>query len=183
MHCLDISFITVNMWHACYWIASFQTNGGAEDLIESVNDALDSTAATISPGEGEQLINKTDITLSVEKDSKDAFLNKSVVYRKGMSLQFDNNSLTNVTEGTNMDLQVVSRYLVFNFYPFWTFMHVLVNRKSVFCTTLLYNEYFIILRDFKLNTFWRKRKSWNQLFRTNKNNKKKQLLTHWIMFI
>jgi hypothetical protein len=44
---------------------------------------------TTSPGEGEQLINKTDLTLSVEKDSKETFLNKSVITRKGMSLQFD----------------------------------------------------------------------------------------------
>ncbi|XP_052068318.1 uncharacterized protein LOC127707695 isoform X2 [Mytilus californianus] len=85
---------------------SESTNGGAEDLFESADDALDTTAATTSPGEGEQLINKTDITLSVEKDSKDAFLNKSAVYRKGMSLKFDNDSLANVTDGTNMDLQV-----------------------------------------------------------------------------
>ncbi|CAC5409625.1 PKD1L2 [Mytilus coruscus] len=85
---------------------SESTNGGAEDLFESADNALDTTAATTSPGEGEQLINKTDITLSVEKDSKDAFLNKSVVKRKGMSLQFNNDSLANVTDGTNMDLQV-----------------------------------------------------------------------------
>lgn len=74
-------------------------------MFESVNDALDTTAATTSPGEGEQLINKTDLTLSVEKDSKEAFLNKSVITRKGMSLQFDNESLSNVTD-TNMELQV-----------------------------------------------------------------------------
>lgn len=74
-------------------------------MFESVNDALDTTSNSMSPGEGEQLINQTDLTLSVEKDSKEAFLNKSVITRKGMSLQFDNESLSNVTD-TNMELQV-----------------------------------------------------------------------------
>ena len=83
-----------------------KTKDGAEDMFESVSDALDTTAATTSPGEGEQLINKTDLTLSVEKDSKETFLNKSVITRKGMSLQFDNESLSNVTS-TNMELQVI----------------------------------------------------------------------------
>lgn len=66
---------------------------------------MDSAAATVSPGEGVWENSGTGMLLSVEKDSKDTFLNKTVK-RKGLSLQFDNSSLSNITEGGSMELQV-----------------------------------------------------------------------------
>ena len=82
-----------------------QTKNSTENVFDSVNAALDATSATTFPGEGEQCINKSDLILSVERNKKDAFLNKSVITRRGMSLKFDNDTLFNVTD-SNMELQV-----------------------------------------------------------------------------
>lgn len=85
----------------------FQTKDSAEDLIESMAEVLDMTSTTTCAGAGEQVINRTGVVLSLDKDSKEVFLNnKSEVYRKGMSLQFDNESLANVSDETNINLQV-----------------------------------------------------------------------------
>lgn len=70
-------------------------------------EVLDMTSTTTCAGAGEQVINRTGVVLSLDKDSKEVFLNnKSEVYRKGMSLQFDNESLANVSDETNINLQV-----------------------------------------------------------------------------
>ncbi|XP_052083583.1 uncharacterized protein LOC127720879 [Mytilus californianus] len=83
------------------------TKDSAEDLIESLDEVLDMTSTTTCSGGGEQLINRSGVVLSLDKDSKEVFLNnKSEVYRKGISLEFDNESLANVSDGTNINLQV-----------------------------------------------------------------------------
>ena len=86
----------------------FQARVGLDKLLGALDSAINITSSTTAFGEGEKIIKKPNLNVSIEKDSIDTFLNRSEIKRDGFSLDIANTTLENVT-ATEMELQVSSR--------------------------------------------------------------------------
>jgi len=83
----------------------FQTKASVDKLMSALDLAVNITSTTTASGEGEKIIKKNNLNVSIEKDSTETFLNRSEIKRDGFSLDMTNGTLDNVT-ATEMEIQV-----------------------------------------------------------------------------
>lgn len=74
-------------------------------MVTAIDSALNITSKTTAFGEGETVIRAKNLNVSVEKDSVEAFSNKTEIIRDGFVLDLSNGTFDNITE-REIELQV-----------------------------------------------------------------------------